>query len=138
MDVLSVVLVAFGVPLTPAILWAVPLLLIRLAFTTACALIGAAINVRFRDVKHALPLLLQVVFFATPIVYPFALVPHRWQPVAALNPLTGVVAGLRDTALHGRAPDGVVTLLSAAVAVGLLVFSYVLFTRADRRFADIV
>ncbi len=133
-----VLLAVFGVGLTPALLWTLPLLLILVAFTAACALLGAAINVRFRDVKHALPLVLQVFFFATPIVYPLALVPAGWRRVAALNPLTGVVAGLRDAALHARAPDVERTLISAAVALLLLVLGYIVFTRADRRFADIV
>ncbi len=133
-----VVLLAFDVPLTLHLLWTVPLLAILVAFTTACALLGAAINVRFRDVKHALPLVLQVFFFATPIVYPFTLVPEAWRHVAALNPLTAVVAGLRAASLHGQAPDLAVTAIGAAVAAVLLVLSYASFTRADRRFADIV
>ena len=132
------VLVVFDVPLTWHLLWAAPLLLILLAFTTACALLGASVNVRFRDVKHALPLLLQVLFFATPIVYPFDLVPAGWRTVAALNPLAAVVVGLRDAALHQHAPQVQTTLVGSGVAVLLLVVSYVHFTRADQRFADIV
>jgi len=133
-----VVLVAFGLPLTPQLLWAVPLLGILLAFTVAGALFGAAINVRFRDVKHALPLILQVLFFATPIVYPFDLVPRAWRAVAGVNPLAAVVVGLRDVALHARAPDASLTLLGAGSALLLLALSYAHFVRADQHFADIV
>lgn len=133
-----VLLVAYGVPLHATLLWTIPLLGILVAFTTACALFGAAVNVRFRDVKHALPLLLQVLFFATPIVYPLSLVPADWRSLAALNPLTAVVNGLRAAALDGRAPDAALTLTGAAVALLCLVLAWWHFTRVDRRFADIV
>jgi len=133
-----VLLLAFGVALAPTLLWTPLLLLVLVAFTAACALFGAAVNVRFRDVKHALPLLLQIAFFATPIVYPVALVPAGWRPCVGLNPLAGVVVGLREIALDGRAPDLGRTLTSAGVAAACLVLAYVVFTRVDRRFADIV
>jgi ABC-type polysaccharide/polyol phosphate export permease len=133
-----VLLLLFDVVPTWHMVWVAPLLAILVAFTAACALFGAAVNVRFRDVKHALPLLLQVLFFATPIVYPFDLVPPGWRTLASLNPLTAVVVGLRDVAVHGRAPQLGTTLLGAAAAALLLVASYAHFTRADRRFADVV
>jgi len=133
-----VLLAAYGVPLRVTLLWTVPLLGILVAFTTACALFGAAVNVRFRDVKHALPLVLQVLFFATPIVYPLALVPVGWRAVAALNPLAAVVEGMRAAALEGTAPDPTHTALGGAVALVALLLAWWHFTRVDRRFADIV
>lgn len=131
-------LLAYGVPLQVQLAWVPVLLAILAAFTCACALLGSAINVRFRDVKHALPLLLQLLFFATPIVYPLSLVPAGWQPALALNPLAAVAEGLRDVALYGRAPDPLRTLVGAAVALALLLLAWFHFTRADRRFADVV
>lgn len=133
-----VLLLAYGVGWHLALLWWIPLLLILLAFTCACALAGAAINVRFRDVKHALPLVLQVLFFATPIVYPLSSVPVFWQRVLDLNPLTAVVTGMRAAALHGEAPDPARTLIGALGAFVFLALAGVLFLRSERRFADIV
>ena len=123
---------------SPALLWTPVLVLVLLAFTTACALAGAALNVRFRDVKHALPLLLQVLFFATPIVYPADVLPAPWRRILDLNPLTGVVEGLRDIGLAGVAPDPTRTLLAALGALGFLLLSGAWLLRAERRFADIV
>ncbi|MDA1194903.1 MAG: ABC transporter permease [Planctomycetota bacterium] len=120
------------------LLWVPALLAILVAFAAACALAGAAVNVRFRDVKHGLPLALQVLFFATPIVYPLTALPDLAQRVAALNPLTAVVAGLREAAIHGVTPDPVRTSLGALGALVFLVVSWLLFLRAERRFADIV
>jgi len=124
----------------PTVAWlTIPgLLLVLVATTAAVALLFSAINVYFRDVKHALPLLLQVVFFATPIVYPLSSVPDAWRGAFALNPLTAVVAGMRRTVLDGRMPDGALTGTGAAVALVLLTLAWLVFRRAERRFADVV
>ncbi len=128
----------YGFGFSFLLLWAVPLLAILVAVTAAVALAGAAINVRFRDVKYALPLLLQVLFFATPIVYPASAVPARWRPVLDLNPLSCVVTGMREIGLHGAAPDPARTLLGALGALVFLVLAWLLFLRSERRFADII
>jgi ABC-type polysaccharide/polyol phosphate export permease len=133
-----VLLAVAGPGLTVHLLWTVPLVLILLAFATAVALFGAATNVHFRDVKHALPLLLQLLFFATPIVYPLTRVPEGWRPLFLLNPLTGVVEGMRAAAFEHRAPEATMTWIAAAVAFVLLGISYAFFLRAGRRFADVV
>lgn len=131
-------LAAYGAPVTPMLLW-VPLLLIILVLAAAgLALLGAAVNVYFRDVKHALPLLLQVVFFATPIVYPLTQVPDDGHVYFALNPLTAVVEGLRSVAIEGRGPDATITLVGAASAIVLFALALFVFRRAERRFADVV
>ena len=133
-----VLLLVYGVGWHLTLLWVFPLLLILFAFAAACALAGAAINVRFRDVKHALPLALQVLFFATPIVVPLEMFPEPWARVLDLNPLTSVVVGMRDIALDGTAPDLVRTLLGAMGSFIFLALAGVLFLKSERRFADIV
>jgi ABC-type polysaccharide/polyol phosphate export permease len=133
-----VLLLAFQIPLHASLLWCVPLLAILVIFTAACSLFGAAINVRFRDVKHALPLLLQLLFFATPIVYPLSAVPAPLRPLLACNPLSAVVCGLRRAALDGAAPDPFQTGVGAMVALLCAWGAWAYFTRVDRRFADIV
>jgi lipopolysaccharide transport system permease protein len=135
---LLVLAVSYGFLPTLAWLAVPPLLLVLVVTTAAFALFFSAVNVYFRDVKHALPLLLQVVFFATPIVYPLTAVPDRWRGAFALNPLTAVVEGARAALLEGHAPDARLTSIGSAVAVGLLVVSWVVFRRAERRFADVV
>lgn len=133
-----VLLLGFGVGWHPTLLWTPVLVLILGMFAAACALTGSALNVRFRDVKHALPLLLQVLFFATPIVYPPDALPAAWRALFDLNPLTCVVEGLRDVGIAGAAPDPTRTLLGALGAFVFLVLAGLWFLRAERRFADIV
>jgi lipopolysaccharide transport system permease protein len=106
--------------------------------TAGAALLGSATNVRYRDVKHALPVLLQALLFASPVVYPASAVPERWQPLYFLNPLAGVMDGLRRVAIDGTAPAATPTWIGLAVSLVVFVFAYRAFTAADRTFADVV
>lgn len=135
---LLILALAYGV--APSWTWfaALPLVLLLVVTTAAVALLFSAVNVFFRDVKHALPLLLQVVFFATPIVYPLESVPEGWRGVLALNPLTAVVDGMRRTLLHGELPAPALTATGSLVALLLLALAGFVFRRAEGRFADVV
>jgi lipopolysaccharide transport system permease protein len=96
-----------------------------------------ALNVKWRDVGNAVPFLVQVWMYATPIVYPLSLVPAKWRWVAAINPMTGVTEGFRS-ALFGRPWD--VGSLVFATAVGLVSVAsgLVYFRWSERTFADTV
>lgn len=140
------VALAVGAALAPAAgvvprlawLWVPPLLVVLAALTTALALLGAGWNVRWRDVKHALPLLLQLAFFASPVVYPSSAVPAGWRALYDLNPLAVLLESLRGALLEGRAPEPGPVLGATAVACGLLLLALALFRRAARRFADVL
>ena len=62
----------------------------------------SALNVKYRDIRYALPFLIQLWMFASPIIYPASIVPERWRWVLALNPLTGIIEGYRSRYWHGR------------------------------------
>lgn len=96
------------------------------------------INVRYRDVAHTMPLLLQIWMYATPIVYPLSLVPERWKALYSLNPMVGIIEGFR-WALLGRGSVDLQALVSSAVVIVLLVVGgLVWFRRAERNFADVI
>ena len=98
----------------------------------------AAVNVGYRDVSQAVPFLIQVWMFATPVAYPLATIPQKWLWLYQLNPMVGVVEGMRWALLPDYALDAALLLPSVQVAlVGLLV-GLVWFRRCERRFADIV
>lgn len=127
----------YGITLTTAV-WALPLLvLLALAAAVAVGLGLSALNVRYRDVRHALPFLTQFWMLATPIAYPASLVPEAWRPLYGLNPMAGVVEGFR-WALLGRDAPGPMLLVSAVVVVAGLAVSTVYFLRVERSFADIL
>jgi lipopolysaccharide transport system permease protein len=111
-----------------------------LAFATALA-VGlwlSALNVKYRDVRHTVPFLMQVWMYASPIVYPVSLVPEQWRLLFALNPMTGVIEGFRWGLLGKERPDFAVKMASAVVVAALLLGGLVFFRRMERIFADVV
>lgn len=137
-----VVLLAFyayyGMTPTLAIL-AVPALIV-LAFLSA---LGAgvwlsALNVRYRDVQAALPLLSQIWFFATPIAYAPTLLPASWRALYNLNPMTGVIEGVRWALFRTPAHLPNSSLIAIAVIAVLLGSGLAYFRRVERTFADVV
>lgn len=96
----------------------------------------AALNVRYRDVRHALPFLVQMWMFLSPVIYPPAILPLRWRWVLGLNPLSGVIEGFR-AALLGRAFDWPSLGLSALIMVVCLAAASWYFRRVERTFADV-
>lgn len=138
-SVLLCMMVWYHVQITVHILW-LPLLIL-LAFVTALGtgLWLSALNVKFRDVKYTLPFLIQFWLFATPIAYPSSLIPAIWRPLYGLNPMAGVVEGFR-WALLGKTNNapGPMILVSAAVAVLIMVGGAFYFRRMEKSFADIL
>jgi lipopolysaccharide transport system permease protein len=135
--VLVGMLVVYDVTPSWAILLTPAWVLAAVAVALAVGIPFAAANVRFRDVRHALPLLLQVWLFASPVVYSSSLVEGGWQYVYALNPMVTVLDGFRWSVADGPAP-GPESLVSAAVVLVLLVGGLAYFRRAERAFADVV
>jgi lipopolysaccharide transport system permease protein len=131
-------LVAYGVAPTPRVVWLPAFLALATAATLGVAFWLAALNVRFRDVRYALPFLMQLWLFVTPVGYPSTLVPDRWRPLYALNPMVGVVDGFRWSLLGTGPAPGPTVLVSALVAAAVLVAGTVYFRRMERTFADIV
>jgi len=111
-----------------------------LAFVTALG-VGlwlSALNVKYRDVQHAVPFLVQIWLFATPIAYPTSLVPGPWRIVYALNPVVGVVEGFRWALLGTSQAPGLLTLASGLAAAVILVTGAFFFRRVERTFADLL
>ena len=136
--VLAAMLVWYDVALTPAALWVIPLLLLLGALAFALSLVLCAVNVRFRDVGVAMPLLLQLGMFASPVIYPREAVPAGLRPWYDLNPMVGIVDGFRRAILDGLPPDPGATLASVAVVAVLLPAAYVWFVHVEATMADYV
>ena len=117
----------------------VPLFLLLLVmFTLGVTLTTSAINVFYRDVSPVVQIGLQLWLYLTPVAYPLSAVPAEYRPYFLLNPLTGVVEGLRAILVFNRPPDWDVVAISAALIVGLLAASIVLFKTTDKYFADVI
>jgi len=136
--VLVVMALWFGIGLT----WRVAIVpaAVGLVLLTALA-VGlwlSALNVKYRDVGHAVPFLIQAWMFASPVAYPAGLVPERWQMLYSLNPMVGVIQLFRWGILGGHAPDFHALALSSAVTMVLLFGGLVYFHRMERTFADTI
>jgi homopolymeric O-antigen transport system permease protein len=120
-----------------AMLMLAPLALTAALLAAAVGMWMSALNVKYRDVRYALPFLIQIWMFVTPIIYPATIVPERWRWLLAFNPLTGVIEGFRS-ALFGRSFNwGGLGAAAAITLVGLVYAAYA-FRRMEREFADIV
>jgi lipopolysaccharide transport system permease protein len=105
--------------------------------TIAFGTLFSALNVRFRDIKFALPFALQIWMLSSPIFYPSNILSEKWRLVFALNPLTGILEGFR-AAIFGTAFDWMVIGISTASIFVLLVFSLFVFKRMEDDFADLI
>ena len=131
-------IIYYHVALTTNALYAVPIIAVLAIFTTAMSLFFSATQVRFRDIGVAMPLLLQLWMFATPVVYPLSAVPVRLRAAYSLNPMVGLIENFRQVMLYGRAPDLRLLGIAALVSTILLVASYVYFKRVEATIADII
>jgi lipopolysaccharide transport system permease protein len=98
----------------------------------------SALNARYRDIGHTIPVLIQLWLYASPIAYPVSLVPERWRLIYSLNPIAGVVEAFRWGLLGKESPDFRVIAISAVVVVALLIGGLLFFKRMERTLADVV
>jgi len=140
-SLLAALMLVSRVPVNANILYAVPVIVIMTMFVTATVLILSATQVRFRDVGLAMPFLLQIWMFATPIVYPMSAVTRLPRPLGWLyrmNPMVGVIDSFRRTVLQGLAPDFAILGVSLAVTTVLLPVAYLYFKRVESTAADVI
>ena len=128
----------YGIVPAGAIVWLPLLLLLALVTSLGVGLWLTAMNVQFRDVRYAVPFLVQAWMFATPIVYPSSLLDEPWRTLYGINPMAGVVEGFRWALLGTETAPGPIVIVSALVAVGLLVSGAFYFRRMEKTFADVV
>jgi len=128
----------YGVTPTVNLVWLPGLLLLAIAAALGVGLWLSALNVRFRDVRYVVPFITQFWLFATPIAYPSSLLEEPWRTVYGLNPMAGVVEGVRWALLGtNTAPGGMIALSVLAASLILLGGAYY-FRRMEKAFADIV
>jgi homopolymeric O-antigen transport system permease protein len=135
--VLIVLMIYYGVSMTWNLLMAPALVVMTALLAVSVGMWTSALNVKYRDIRHALPFAIQLAMFATPIIYPVSVVPERWRWALNLNPLTGIIEGYRAS-FFGRPFDLIALAISAAITFALLFYAAYYFKRVERTFADIV
>ena len=135
--VLAGLLLFFHVPVTWQGLAVVPIIGMFGAFALACALALSAVQVRFRDVGVALPVLLQLWMFASPVLYPLRVVPPAWRPVYLLNPAAGLVDAFRAVVL-GTPLDVGALRVAIFITAAMLPLAYIGFKHVEATVADVL
>jgi lipopolysaccharide transport system permease protein len=131
-------MVLFGISPTWRVLTLPFFLLLAVLTALVVSLFLSALNVRYRDVRHAIPFVIQLWMYASPVVYAVSLVPVEWRLLYSLNPMVGVIEGFRWALLSTGNPDFGVMTVSTVVTVGLLFAGLVYFKWMERIFADVI
>ena len=135
--ILGVLVPYYGIAMTWSALMLPLLVFLTALLALAVGMWTSAMNVKYRDVRHAMPFLIQLWFFATPIVYPTTIVPLKWRWVMALNPMSGIIDGYRAS-VFGSAFDLRALCISSGITLALLIYSAYAFRRMEKTFADIL
>ena len=135
---LAALMAWFQVPITGAVLHLVPVVALLAGWILAVSLLMSAAQVRWRDVGVAMPVVIQVLLFVSPVIYPLSVVPERWQSLYLLNPMAGIIDAFRDVLLGGRQPDSTPLGYASLVTACALPIAYLVFKRAEATMADIV
>jgi lipopolysaccharide transport system permease protein len=135
--ILIVLMFYYGAAIGWNILMLPVLVLLITLLATGVGMWMSALNVKYRDIRYALPFLTQLWMFVSPIIYPLSMVPEKWRWVMMLNPLTGVVEGFRS-ALFNRPFNWVALAFSTGITLVLVISSAYAFRRMEKDFADVI
>jgi homopolymeric O-antigen transport system permease protein len=122
---------SWGVLLVPLIV------LLAAMLALGVGLLASALTVKYRDLRHALPFIMQFWMFASPVIYPTNIVPEQWRWILLINPMTGILEGFR-AALTGQAFDWTLIAISALAATILLAVAFYVFRGLEDTFADVI
>lgn len=135
--VLFVMLLYYHIPIIPQILALPAFMMLGITSALGVGLWASALNVRHRDVGHAIPFVTQLWFFVTPVAYPSSLIPESWHAWYGINPMASVVEGFR-WALFGSGGDiAKMFILSLLISSTLLISGLYFFRRTEQTFADV-
>ncbi len=136
--VLIILMLIFGIKIGLSILFIPFFIILALLSSLSVGILFSALNVKFRDIRHLMPFLTQVWFFATPIVYSHEIIPEKFRLIMRINPMTGVVEGFRWSLLNKGSVDFQAILFSVIIVSFLIFAGLLYFSKVEREFADIV
>ena len=97
----------------------------------------SALNVKYRDIRFALPFFIQLWLFVSPVIFPSSILPEKWRWVMQLNPLAGIIEGYRSS-VFGRPLNWTALGISAVITLLLLIYASYSFRRMEKTFADVI
>jgi lipopolysaccharide transport system permease protein len=135
---LVVMMLYYRITLSWKILFWPLVVLDMLVVTLGISMWLAALNVRYRDIKHVIPFVVQLGLWVTPVLYPVSYLSPRWRPLLALNPLSAVMEAFRACLFPNYQLDGKLMATSLGTSLLFLVIGVLYFRKAERSFADII
>ena len=120
------------------VLWLPAFMALAVVTALGVGLWFAALNVKYRDVRYIVPIMVQFGLFISPVAYPSSLVPAPWRPLYALNPMAGVIEGFRWALLGTNTAPGPLIAVSSVAAIIILVTGLFYFRRTEKTFADVI
>lgn len=149
--ILAGLMVYYEMMPTLTVLWLPVIIFYTMLVALSISFFGAAINVYYRDVSAALPVMLSLLMYGSPVIYPLALVKEKllvqqaagdWSntlyTIYTLNPLAGIIDAFQGTLFRAEAPDLNVMLPGVILTLIVIPFSYLYFKRAEAYFADVI
>jgi lipopolysaccharide transport system permease protein len=109
-----------------------------LIVTLGISMLLAALNVRYRDIKHVIPFMIQLGLWVSPVLYPASYLSPRWRPMLALNPLSAVMEGFRACLFPNSQVDWNLMATSLGVSLAIVIVGALYFRKAEQTFADII
>jgi len=134
---LCLLMVYYRVTLTVQILFLPVLVLMTALFSLGVGTWMSALNVKYRDVRFALPFLIQLWLFVSSVILPSSSIPPKWRWLLLLNPMSGIIEGYRS-ALFGLPFDWPALSIAAVLTLATLLYAIFAFARVERSFADII
>mgnify|MGYP005798765143 FL=1 len=136
----TIIILAFvlgtGMGLTWYVVFYPVILLIQYILLTGISLFVSSITVYFRDLQHFIGIALQLLFYATPIVYATNIIPESYQWILRLNPMTFIIDGYRSIFYYQQQPDFISLGITLLVSLILCIVGYLLFSKLQKRFAE--
>jgi lipopolysaccharide transport system permease protein len=138
MTVFVGMMLVFRQPIPVTVLYVPVLVVVQVLLVAGVSLGLSAVNVFYRDIRHAIPLLVQLWMFASPVIYPASIVPAQWRELYFVNPMACVLFNYRRVVLHGLPPDFETLTVACVEAVVILAVSWWSFSHLEEYFADVI
>jgi len=135
--ILMIMCAYYGVGLGIQLLMLIPLTLLLALFAVAVGMRMSALNVKYRDIRYALPFLINLWMYATPVIYPISFIPARWRWILTLNPLAAIIQGFRSAIFSAEFHWGQLAV-SGFIVLTALMYSLYSFRRMEAEFADVI
>lgn len=132
------VIIVLGHPLTTAIFWLIPLTFLTMSLAIGLGLVLGIINVFIRDIGYIMPIIMQMWFWFTPIVYPDTIIPDAYRSLLKINPMYPLIQSYQQVLVYGVAPPVKSLIFLSILALIFLSIGLFLFRRADAEIVDVI